>query len=73
MKNILNNTLSKVPEVTLGFWILKIIATILGEVGGNAVSQTLEMGYLMGSIIFGIPLIIAVIEYSNKDRHLLRL
>jgi uncharacterized membrane-anchored protein len=61
MKNILNNTLSKVPEVTLGFWILKIIATILGEVGGNAVSQTLEMGYLMGSIIFGIPLIIAVI------------
>jgi uncharacterized membrane-anchored protein len=52
---------SKVPEVTIGFWILKIIATTLGEVGGNAVSQTLELGYLMGSIIFGIPLVAAVI------------
>jgi uncharacterized membrane-anchored protein len=53
--------LSKVPEVTIGFWVLKIIATTLGEVGGNAISLTLEMGYLMGSIIFGIPLIGAVI------------
>ena len=61
MNITLQKTLSKVPEVTIGFWILKIIATTLGEVGGNAVSQTLEMGYLMGSIIFGIPLIAAVI------------
>jgi len=53
--------LSKVPEVTLGFWFIKIIATTLGEVGGNAVSLTLELGYLMGSIIFGIPLIGAIL------------
>ncbi len=37
-------SLSKVPEVTLGFWIIKIIATTLGEVGGNAVSLTFEVG-----------------------------
>ncbi len=53
--------LSKLPEVTIGFWILKIIATTLGEVGGNTVSQTFELGYLLGSIIFGVPLIAAVI------------
>ncbi len=59
-KNIVNDTLSKVPEVTFGFWIIKILATTLGEVGGNAVSLTMDLGYLLGSIIFGIPLIIAV-------------
>lgn len=53
--------LSKVPEVTFGFWVIKIIATTLGEVGGNAVSQTMELGYLIGSIIFGVPLLCAVI------------
>lgn len=53
--------LSKIPEVTFGFWVIKIIATTLGEVGGNAVSLTLEQGYLMGSIIFGVPLIATVI------------
>lgn len=53
--------LSKVPEATLGFWFIKIIATTLGEVGGNAVSMTLELGYLLGSIIFFVPLVVAVI------------
>lgn len=52
--------LSKVPEVTLGFWVIKIVATTLGEVGGNALSMTLKLGYLWGSIIFGIPLIVAI-------------
>lgn len=61
MNETIKNSLSKVPEVTLGFWVLKIIATTLGEVGGNAVSQTLELGYLVGSIIFGVPLVAAVI------------
>lgn len=59
-KKIIDNGLSKVPEVTLYFWIIKIIATTLGEVGGNAVSLTMDLGYLLGSIIFGVPLIIAV-------------
>lgn len=53
--------LSKVPEATFGFWVIKIIATTLGEVGGNAVSQTLALGYLLGSIIFVVPLVGAII------------
>ena len=49
------------PEVTLGFWIIKIVATTLGEVGGNAVTMSLNLGYLIGSLIFLVPLIVAVI------------
>ena len=44
--------LSKVPAVTLGFWIIKIIATTLGETGGDTVSMTMNMGYLVGTRIF---------------------
>ena len=36
---------SKVPEVTLAFWIIKIAATTLGETGGDAVSMTMDLGY----------------------------
>jgi uncharacterized membrane-anchored protein len=36
--------LSKVPEVTLGFWIIKILATTLGETGGDALSMSLNLG-----------------------------
>ena len=43
---------SKVPEVTLGFWIIKIIATTLGETGGDALSMTLNLGYAVSSVIF---------------------
>jgi len=53
-------TLSKVPEVTLGFWIIKIFATTLGEVGGNAVTMQLGFGYLIGSAIFAAVLIVLV-------------
>ena len=49
--------LSKVPEVTVGFWIIKIFATTLGEVGGNAVTMQLGFGYLIGSAIFAVVLI----------------
>ncbi len=45
--------LSKVPEVTLGFWIIKILATTLGETGGDAVSMSMNLGYLIGTAIFG--------------------
>lgn len=60
--------LSKVPEVALGFWFIKILATTLGEVGGNAVSMTLEMGYLLGSIIFFVPLVFAVIAQIKAKK-----
>lgn len=59
-KTDLRETLSKVPEVTLGFWVIKIIATTLGEAGGNAVSLTMNLGYLTASVLFGLPLLIAV-------------
>lgn len=51
---------TKVPQVTLGFWVIKIIATTLGELGGNAVTMTMGLGYSMGTLIFAIPLIVAV-------------
>jgi uncharacterized membrane-anchored protein len=53
-------TLSKVPEVTLGFWIIKIAATTLGETGGDAVTMTLGLGYLVGTAIFATVLAAAV-------------
>jgi uncharacterized membrane-anchored protein len=43
---------SKVPEVTFGFWILKILATTLGETGGDAVTMSMDLGYAIGSLIF---------------------
>lgn len=64
----IQQTLSKVPEVTVGYWIIKIIATTLGEVGGNAVSLTMDLGYLLGSIIFGIPLLIAVVAQVKAKK-----
>ncbi len=59
---------TKVPEVTLGFWAIKIIATTLGEVGGNAVTMTMGLGYSMGTLIFAVPLIIAVTA-QIKSKH----
>ena len=44
--------LSKVPQVTLVFWIIKIAATTLGETGGDAVTMSMNLGYLVGSAIF---------------------
>ena len=52
--------LTKVPAVTFGFWIIKIFATTLGETGGNAVSRTLGLGYLVGTLIFLVPLLLIV-------------
>ena len=45
---------SKVPEVALGFWVIKIAATTLGETGGDWVSMSLKLGYLVGSLIFAM-------------------
>ncbi|OYY76856.1 MAG: hypothetical protein B7Y43_13190 [Sphingomonas sp. 28-62-20] len=52
--------LTKVPAVTLGFWIIKILATTLGETGGDTVSMTLGLGYLAGTGIFLAALIVLV-------------
>lgn len=54
------DALSKVPAVTLGFWIIKILATTLGETGGDTVSMSMGLGYLVGTAIFGVLLILLV-------------
>ena len=51
---------SKVPEVTLAFWIIKIAATTLGETGGDAVSMSMKLGYLVGTAIFAAIFLVAV-------------
>ena len=62
--------LSKVPEVTLIFWIIKIFATTLGETGGDAVSMSLNLGYLVSTGIFAAIFIIAVmVQISAKKFH----
>jgi uncharacterized membrane-anchored protein len=53
--------LSKVPAVTLGFWIIKIAATTLGETGGDSVTMTLNWGYLTGTAIFLSALVVLVV------------
>ena len=55
------STLSKVPEVSLLFWVIKIAATTLGETGGDAVSMSMNLGYLAGTGIFAVLFLTAVI------------
>jgi uncharacterized membrane-anchored protein len=56
-------TQSKVLEVTLGFWIIKIAATTLGETGGDSVTMTLNWGYLVGTAIF-LAVLIALVAWQ---------
>jgi uncharacterized membrane-anchored protein len=55
------DALSKVPQVTLLFWVLKILATTLGETGGDAVSMSMDLGYLVGTAIFAAVFAVAVL------------
>jgi uncharacterized membrane-anchored protein len=62
--------LSKVPAVTLIFWIIKIAATTLGETAGDAVSMSLGLGYLVGTAIFAVAFAIAVsVQIAAKRFH----
>ncbi|HEX8126764.1 MAG TPA: hypothetical protein VF548_14410 [Allosphingosinicella sp.] len=64
------DALSKVPAVTLGFWVVKVLATTLGETGGDTVSMTWDLGYLIGSAIFlGILAVLAVWQIAAKRFH----
>src|SRR5947207_7357000 len=60
--------LSKVPEVTLIFWITKILATTLGETGGDAVSMSMSLGYLVSTGIFSVIFTVAVIAQVSVKR-----
>ena len=59
---------SKVPEVTLTFWVVKIAATTLGETGGDAVSMSMNLGYLVGTAIFAAVFAIAVAAQISARR-----
>jgi uncharacterized membrane-anchored protein len=60
-------TASKVPEVTLVFWIIKIAATTLGETGGDTVTMTLGLGYLVGTaIFFSLLVLLVVLQIAAK-------
>jgi uncharacterized membrane-anchored protein len=66
----IRESLSKVPAVTLTFWIIKIAATTLGETGGDAVSMSMNLGYLVGSAIFLTLFVAAVaVQISAKQFH----
>ena len=60
--------LSKVPAVTLIFWVTKIVATTLGETGGDSVSMSMNLGYLIGTGIFAVIFIIAVAAQISAKR-----
>jgi uncharacterized membrane-anchored protein len=62
--------LSKVPEVTLAFWVIKIAATTLGETGGDAVSMTLNWGYAVSSAMFiGIFAVAVAAQIAARSFH----
>src|SRR6202047_3703939 len=62
--------MAKVPEVTLVFWIIKIAATTLGETGGDTVTMTLNLGYLVGTaIFFSLLVILVVLQIAAKKFH----
>ncbi len=61
---------SKIPEVTLAFWIVKIAATTLGETGGDTVTMTLDWGYLAGTALFLAALVLLVsLQIAAKKFH----
>ena len=70
MNDMTRNALSKVPEVTLIFWIIKILATTLGETGGDALSMSMHLGYLVSTGIFAAVFAVAVmVQITAKKFH----
>ena len=66
----LSTALSKVPELTLIFWIIKILATTLGETAGDALSMSMNLGYLVSTAIFAALFFVAVItQIKAKQFH----
>ena len=61
---------SKVPEVTLIFWLIKILATTLGETGGDSLSMSMNLGYALSSLIFiGVFVVAVVVQISARAFH----
>jgi len=71
MTGVPERAASKVPEVTLVFWIIKIAATTLGETGGDTVTMTLNWGYLVGTALFlSLLLVLVILQIAAKRFHL---
>ena len=64
----MGTSISKVPEVTLLFWIIKIAATTLGETGGDSVSMSMHLGYAVGTAIFAAVFLAAVVAQIRAKR-----
>jgi uncharacterized membrane-anchored protein len=69
MNQTIEQSLSKVPEVTLIFWIIKIAATTLGETGGDTVTMSMKLGYLGGTAIFAAIFLVAVSTQIKATRY----
>jgi uncharacterized membrane-anchored protein len=70
MRRLAEDFASKVPEVTLVFWIIKIAATTLGETGGDSVTMTMHLGYLIGTAIFLAAFVVLVgVQIAAKNFH----
>lgn len=68
MSESAKQALTKVPAVTLGFWAIKVMATTLGETGGDTVTMTLNWGYLAGAALFGGLLVVLVVAQIVAER-----
>ncbi|WP_374590640.1 hypothetical protein [Aquabacterium sp.] len=68
MKFNTERTLAKVPELTLGFWLIKVAATTLGETAGDAASMSLNLGYLVSTALFAAVFIGVVIAQVRATR-----
>jgi uncharacterized membrane-anchored protein len=63
-----DDALAKVPQATLAFWIVKILATTLGETGGDAITMSMGLGYLVGSAIFALLFVAMVVVQVRAGR-----
>ena len=68
MSNIVDKVAVKVPEITLVFWLIKIAATTLGETAGDAVSMSMNLGYLAATGVFAAIMVVAVTAQVRAPR-----
>jgi len=64
-----HDALGKVPKITLAFWIAKILATTLGETGGDALSMTLHLGYAVSTLIFLVFFVVTLIAQVRSTHY----
>lgn len=70
MSRIANEIVTKVPAVTFGYWVIKVAATTLGETGGDTVTMSMNLGYLIGTAIFlALLVVLVVIQIVAKEFH----